>query len=147
MDKKSKTIIIVCVILLIGIACYFCVSFARNNSKPKEQNNENIEVTPEITPEVTEVVVTETVTPEVTEKVTKTPEVTEVQKNSEEAPASNDEKAIQIVKKKWGNDDSVYFNIQTIDAAGNYVVSVNDKESTSVLEWYTVNVKTGECKN
>ena len=60
---------------------------------------------------------------------------------------NDEEKALEIVKKDWGSTQGVYFKVKTIDANGNYVISVNNSADTSVLSWYTVNPKTGEFTN
>ena len=67
--------------------------------------------------------------------------------DSEIESDSDEEKALAIVKKDWGSTDGVYFKVQAIDANGNYVISVNNADTTQVMEWYTVNPKTGEFSN
>lgn len=56
----------------------------------------------------------------------------------------DDEKVINLVRNKWGiNDTTVSFNI--VNHEGNiYRVSVNSKETTEVKAWYEVNLSTGE---
>jgi len=64
--------------------------------------------------------------------------------NKEGATEKQDkEKAIEIAKKDWGTDSSVYFDFDHIDSDGNYVISVRDK-STKAIFWYTVDVEKGE---
>jgi len=53
----------------------------------------------------------------------------------------NKEKAIEIVKKEWGEDDSVYFEFDKIDSNGNYRIAVRQKSTTNALVWYTVDVE------
>lgn len=57
----------------------------------------------------------------------------------EESPKTSEEKAIDIAKKDWGNDNSVNFSVQGIDGNGNYIVVVSDSNTVS-LAFYTVNV-------
>lgn len=59
---------------------------------------------------------------------------------------SNEEKAINAVKKAWGSEDGVYFASMGIDAKGRYIVSVNDSSTSSVYAWYNVNIQTGEVE-
>lgn len=60
----------------------------------------------------------------------------------EDSTLSKDEKAINLVKKEWGDDDSVTFSI--VDKSGSkYRVSVIS-ESTAVLQWYEVDTETWE---
>lgn len=64
--------------------------------------------------------------------------------SSEITGATNEDKAINIVKKNWGNEQGVYFVTMGIDAKGRYIVTVNDSSTTAIFAWYAVNVETGE---
>ena len=55
----------------------------------------------------------------------------------------NKEKAINIVKENWGEDDKVYFSFDSIDNNGKYIVSVRDRISTEALYWYAVDIEKG----
>lgn len=57
---------------------------------------------------------------------------------------TDEQKVVELAKKKWGeNDNSVSFNI--VNREGHiFKVSVNNKATTAVLAWYTVNLATGE---
>lgn len=59
---------------------------------------------------------------------------------------SNEEKAINAVKKAWGSEEGVYFSSMGIDAKGRYIVTVNDSSTSSVYAWYNVNIQTGEVE-
>jgi len=62
---------------------------------------------------------------------------------SEEVPngsvTSREEKAVQLVKDTWGEDDSVYFYCQSVDNNGKYIVTVNKKDTT-VIAFFEVDV-------
>lgn len=62
----------------------------------------------------------------------------------EKEPKTDLEKAIYIVKKDWGQDDTVYFAEDGQTADGEYIICVRDKNTTNALLWYTVNIETGE---
>ena len=53
----------------------------------------------------------------------------------------NEEKAIDIAEKEWGEDDSVYFEFDHVDSKGNYVISVRQKSTTKALAWLTIDVE------
>ena len=53
------------------------------------------------------------------------------------------EKAIEIVKNNWGEDDTVYFACEKQEDDGRYPVAVRDKNSTKALYWYYVDIETG----
>ena len=59
---------------------------------------------------------------------------------SNNANNSNEEKAIELVKKEWGEDSSVYFDLAGVTSDGKYRVSVN--KDTKVLAWYIVDIET-----
>ena len=58
-----------------------------------------------------------------------------------EANTSDEEKAIELVKEEWGEDDTVVFDLSGVTADGKYRVSVN--RDTKVLAWYIVDVEAG----
>ena len=58
---------------------------------------------------------------------------------SDNANNSNEEKAIELVKKEWGEDNSVYFDLAGVTSDGKYRVSVN--RDTKVLAWYIVDIE------
>lgn len=60
---------------------------------------------------------------------------------SDNANNSNEEKAIELVKKEWGEDSSVYFDLAGVTSDGKYRVSVN--KDTKVLAWYIVDIASG----
>lgn len=60
-----------------------------------------------------------------------------------EEPKKGEEKAVDIVKADWGEDSNVKFQVETIDANGDYVVSVRDIKTTEAKAFYTVNTTTG----
>ena len=67
--------------------------------------------------------------------------VGEEENNSQkETTQSNDEKAINLVKKEWGNDDTVTFSIEKKDGT-KYRIAVRNS-STTVLQWYEVDTET-----
>ena len=57
-----------------------------------------------------------------------------------EKPKTDLEKAIDIVKEDWGEDENVYYAEDGKTANGEYIICVRDKASTAALAWYTVNV-------
>ena len=64
--------------------------------------------------------------------------------NSEVQEKTDEEKAIEIVKKDYGTNANVSFKIEQINPNGTYVIRVMDSETSLVLQWYTVDPKTGK---
>ena len=60
-----------------------------------------------------------------------------------EKPKTDLEKAIDIVKEDWGEDEFVYYAEDGKTASGEYIICVRDKASTAALAWYTVNIEEG----
>ena len=60
-------------------------------------------------------------------------------------PAETDDKqkAIDLVKKEWGEDTSVSFSFEYINENGKYVVSVRDKSSATVKNYFRVDISKG----
>lgn len=79
---------------------------------------------------------------EVNDKNTEKNEENDTEEPTTGSVTSREEKAIQLVKKAWGNSDGVYFSNMGIDNQGRYIVSVNTK-NTAVLAWYIVDVDSG----
>lgn len=142
--KKAAAIIIA--IILIVIIC-ICIFTSRENIE--NTNNENISTNEtEINNEVVneqqnEVVENEIVNKEentqIEEKEENIVENTTRTETFEESPATAEKKAIDIVKKDWGNDSNVNFSMQGMDENGNYIVVVTNSDTVS-LAFYTVNV-------
>jgi len=60
--------------------------------------------------------------------------------SSQEPAKSKDEKAIDLAKKEWGNDNSVTFNIEQKNGSKYYVVVRS--ETKNALQWYEVDTET-----
>lgn len=60
--------------------------------------------------------------------------------NNQQTP---EEKAKQIVKENWGEDDLVYYSYDGKDENGRYVICVREKSTTKELYRYYVDVETG----
>lgn len=60
-------------------------------------------------------------------------------------PAVTDQKqkAIELVKKKWGKDDTVDYVFDYINENGEYVVAVKDRATATVKYYFRVNLETG----
>ncbi len=162
MNKNIKTIIlIVVVIIVIGVIAIFGSNILNKNENVNETQNSINETNQNMKIEVNETennVVNETqnntTENEVENKQVEnniennntttqnvvTNETTEVLQND---GASNEEKAINIVKSDWGTTENVYFVTMGIDASGKYIVTVNDSSTTATLAWYLVDVVTG----
>ena len=60
------------------------------------------------------------------------------QENIANQTQSKDEKAIELAKKEWGDDDSVIFNIEEKDG-DKYYIAV--KKDATAIKWYEVDTE------
>lgn len=66
----------------------------------------------------------------------------EIDKSTIEKQEDNKDKAINIAKKDWGEDSTVYFTFDNVDSNGKYVVCVRKSTTTEALRWYAIDVNT-----
>ena len=59
-----------------------------------------------------------------------------VKEEQKESKQTDDEKAIELAKKEWGDDDSVSFSIEEKKDTKIYVAVKSD---ATVIQWYEVN--------
>lgn len=59
-------------------------------------------------------------------------------------PAVTDQKqkAIELVKEMWGSDSSVNYAFEYINEKGEYIISVKDKSSATVRNYFRVDLQT-----
>ncbi len=149
MNKNIKTILlIILIIIIIAVIAIFGCNILNNNEDVNETQNSINETSQNMQSTVNETETEKNVVNEVQNNVIEnkvennvnntienvvTNQTTEVLEND---GASNEEKAINIVKKDWGTTEGVYFVTMGIDASGKYIVTVNDSSTTATLAWY-----------
>lgn len=60
---------------------------------------------------------------------------------------SDEEKAKEIVRRDWGEDSTIYLNVERKIEEGKYEIGIRERSTTKILYRYTVNVNTGEFKS
>ncbi len=158
-EKKSKVnlkvwIPIICIIV-IGVTFYMLHDIQNKIEKNGTQNTINVPQNQ------TENVINEennteqNIVPEnqTENETTNTAENTNVSNsanttNPASAPAKpavtdQKQKAIELVKKKWGKDDTVDYVFDYINENGEYVVAVKDRATATVKYYFRVNLETG----
>lgn len=146
----KKIICVVIAIILIVSGCLVAKKIIDNkktietstkNNNVSENNTIN-KIENEIKNEVANNAVQNNVDPNGQEENNQTePEEKDVNKTEEKKA---EEKAIEIAKKDWGSDNSVYFSYEYKDNKGRYIISVREKTTTKATYWYTVDVETGK---
>jgi len=159
----KKFLCFIAIILVIVLAGYFAGKYleAVQTNADNINKNEVKDVVNQVKDKITneyknvvnnvqedkeENVIENTVTNTVTNDVE---EEKEPEKEETKTPAANvgqtgeddRQKAINIAKKEWGEDDNVSFKIDEQSEDGKFVISVVDKNTTKVVFWYSVDVK------
>ena len=134
MSKKTLYILVIIILIIAGI---FVANKITEDDKAKQVVANTLEQTNKTNKEnfVEENIVVENNNVEPEEN-----EVTNDASNTEFAP---EEKAKQIVKENWGEDDTVYYSYDGKDANGRYVICVREKSTTKALYRYYVDIQTG----
>lgn len=142
--KKVTWIIVITLIILAGIICAVVYDQAKKavpsttvdtNNINNMQENDNLTNKVDNNETQNEVVQNEIIENEITsntqEGENKTPE-----NNSK----TEEEKAIQIVKKDYKQSENVEFSSEGTDSEGNRIIVVRDPETTQALAFYYVNI-------
>lgn len=85
--------------------------------------------------------VTPTIQPNATEEEINSDYIGSEEQQTVNTEQTEEERVIELVKKEYGTDQGVTFNIANKEGTI-YHVSVNDVETTAVLAWYTVDIST-----
>lgn len=153
MKKEKKKLILisgVIAIILIIIALLIIKLVSLRKNKTDLETVENIE--PEqniITENVVEIdennIEENSVSNEEEEQSAEMPQpedTEEISKEVIETEESNEEKAINIAKNDWGDDNSVYFSLGGKNSEGKYIVEVREEETTYLISTYIIDVNT-----
>lgn len=149
MKEKTKTTILIIIIILCAIGLTFLSYKILNNEEQKEpvSNPTNIIEDKNEGKDITEnkEQKSEESKEENNDKKVETNDVKETKIPQIEG-TTNEEKAINIVKNKWGQSNDVYFATMGIDANGKYIISVNDSATSAVKAWCYVDVDKGQIE-
>lgn len=152
MKEKNKVIlaimviaILVILIILLSIKLvnkHITIPTMQSNSKQKIENSkENDIVQEEINNINTNEQLNNTIQNNVIQNTMQNNSVNADNVNTEEE--RNEQKAINIAKQNWGEDDTVSFSLDTVDDKGRYIICVRDKQTTRALYWYTIDIESG----
>ena len=157
MKKYSKIIILVVIVIIIGVICGIVYNHSQKGKEVETSSENEIEnVIEENTVENNEIE-NEVEEEKVQEPEENTVEENKVQENAvkEEASLPEDykpevsstnkkEEAINLVKEKWGEDDSVKFRCDSITSDGEYIIAVILKSTAKVQNYFRVNLEKKE---
>ena len=143
MKKQQHILTLIIVLTVIGIAVVIASIIydvkIRDNKKAVEtisvpENEEKVEESLPIDEEDNTIDTEESQDNYVGEEEKESQE--QVEEEQKESKQTDDEKAIELAKKEWGNDDSVSFSIEEKKDNKIYVAVKND---ATVIQWYEVN--------
>lgn len=143
MKKQQHILTLIIVLAVIGIAILVCSIIydekIKYNKKAVEtisqpENEEKIEESLPIDEEDNTVDTEESQDDYVGEEEKESQE--QVKEEQKESKQTDDEKAIELAKKEWGDDDSVSFSIEEKKDTKIYVAVKSD---ATVIQWYEVN--------
>lgn len=149
MNEKEKIVIAVFAIIIVVIVLCCCF---KDNDKDMNIANETLEENSidnsvleenEVNENKIENKVENKVEEPIIENVTKVePQGTVYESNSDLGTTDKKQQAIDLVKQTWGEDDTVTFRCDSVNAKGEYIIAVVSKESASVKNYFKVNLNT-----
>lgn len=149
MRKYLKYIVpVVCVIVVI--VTFYMIFDIKSKVEEQYYNTDDIvvdenEVEDENVVEEENIVDEENVVEEnttVENTVTNTSSKEEVSEEEDSYSTKKLDEAKALVKKAWGDDDTVYFTNEGLNSEGLYMVAARDKTSTAVKNYFKVNLDT-----
>ena len=150
MKKNTKLIMFILVVVIVGLALFFIFQ-ANQKVTENMENRENMNIQTNTTIEnnntnqtVENVENTENTSNTLEGNIQEESESSEETDSMEESNTTDPKaKAIEIVKKDWGEDDSVYFSYDGVNSDGKHIVGVRNKSDTTIRYWYDVDINTG----
>lgn len=146
---NKKVIIVFLIVIVVVVLCCTLGNRKENTNTTNENlvNNELEEndVDKNLVNTIKNEVEEETETEEKTviENVTKLePQGTVYETNSDIGTTDKKQQAIDLVKEKWGEDETVSFRCDSVNSKGEYVIAVVSKETATVKNYFKVNLNT-----
>ena len=145
-NEKIAIIVFIVIIALIVVFCTF-----KDNGENENLVNEVIEENiiensideNEVDENVAENEVENKVEEPIIENVTKVePQGTVYESNSDIGTTDKKQQAIDLVKQTWGEDDTVTFRCDSVNAKGEYIIAVVSKDAATVKNYFKVNLNT-----
>lgn len=145
-NEKIAIIVFIVIIALIVVFCTF-----KDNGENENLVNEVIEENiiensideNEVDENVVENEVENKVEEPIIENVTKVePQGTVYESNSDIGTTDKKQQAIDLVKQTWGEDDTVTFRCDSVNAKGEYIIAVVSKDAATVKNYFKVNLNT-----
>lgn len=149
--KKWMKIIVPAVCVLIVVITFYMIFDIRKKVDDVNYNTNDIEVENVVEENTVD---TNTIVENVVEADNNAVDQNEItdpnaDNSGEEVSEENDaysnskfSEAENLVKKAWGEDDTVYFTIEGVNSEGLYLVAAREKSTTNVRNYFKVNLET-----
>lgn len=143
---KKSVYVLVCVMIVILLIVLGVFAYHNNGKNENKENattlneQKNNKKNEEMNLQVNEVVTNEIENSIENEIVQNVVENTISSETLGESPKTAEEKAIEIVKKDWGEGTNIEFSVDGMDESGNYIVAVRNSQTTQALAFYRVNI-------
>ncbi len=150
--KKSTYIgIVIIILLMLFVLVIFAFTGDTKNTSSnveknvinKEEQKENKQVNEQTNEIESNEIVNQEVENSIPEEGTQPEENVISTETFEESPKTAEEKALELVKKDWGEGANIEFSIDGIDGNGNYIITVRNSQTTEALAFYNVNTNNG----
>lgn len=149
MNKFEKIVIVI--ILVIIAVIIISATFRKDDSENDEVNEnvlnttstniiENVE-NESIENEIVENTVSNEIAEPIIENVTKVePQGTVYESGANHGTTDKKQEAIDLVKEKWGEDNTVTFRCDSVTSDGEYIIAVVSTKTASVKNYFKVNL-------
>ena len=144
MRKYIKYIFPILCVLIVGITFYMLFDI-QNKVEEKYYQFDNVVVNNNVDEDGFLIIdddTSNTVEDTNTVEETNTVEKEEIAEKDDAYAKTKLDQAINLVKKAWGEDNSVYFTNEGVSSDGIYTVAARDKVSTAVKNYFKVNLET-----
>ena len=150
MSRNTK--IVIAVVLIVIVVVVLCCTLGGKKEDTNITNETSVNSIAEENIVEENEVDTNTIENEVENEVDEEPiieNVTELEPqgsvyetNSDIGTTDKKQQAINLVKEKWGEDETVTFRCDSVNSKGEYVIAVVSKETAIVKNYFKVNLNT-----
>lgn len=150
MSRNTK--IVIAVVLIVIVVVVLCCTLGGKKEDTNITNETSVNSIAEENIVEENEVDTNTIENEVENEVDEEPiieNVTELEPqgsvyetNSDIGTTDKKQQAINLVKEKWGEDETVTFRCDSVNSKGEYVIAVVSKETATVKNYFKVNLNT-----
>lgn len=147
MNNKIKIFIAIIAIILVVIICIIAFNKKDNTDEVNSNTVENVVNTVLENEVVNDIIDENTAVKNVAQNITET-QILETadfsnsvyEDDSDVGTIDKKQEAIDLVKKQWGEDNTVTFSCDSITSDGIYIIAVTSKERAVVLNYFKVNL-------